>query len=151
MGRWRPASLLLHRIAAASKSLTPNASLPSKRLHLSQPSRPTYRFLSLRAFSAVPSRVSVYANEFDYGDPYSGQNYGLGVEEDEDTGKIPVKAYFLCTRFAISALSINSKMAFHYSLVYPVGSFFIVALCSKQLSVQANEFAFKYTKGSSFT
>lgn len=131
MGRCRPASLLLNRIAAASKSLTPNASQPLKRLHFSHPSRPTYRSLRLRAFSAVPSRVSVYTNEFDYGDPYSGQNYELGVEEDEDEdmGKIPVKAYFLCTRFAITALSINFNMAFHYSLVYPVRSFFIVAMC----------------------
>ncbi|KAF3431534.1 hypothetical protein FNV43_RR26265 [Rhamnella rubrinervis] len=117
MGRWRPASLLLHRIAAASKSLTPNASQPPKRLHLSHTSRPPYRFFSLRAFSAVPSRVSVYTNEFDYGDPNYGQNYGLGVEEDDDTGKIPVKAYFLCT-----SINLKSMQTENISYVVPPSS-----------------------------
>lgn len=122
MGKWRSASFLLHHIAAASKSLAQNPSFSSKPLHLSNRLRPTYRFLSLRGFSALPSRVPVDTNEFDSGDPYYGQNYGFGVQEDEDTGKIPVKAYFLSTRFAISVISINSHVGWNCSLIYPFGS-----------------------------
>ncbi|XP_048334124.1 protein RETARDED ROOT GROWTH, mitochondrial-like [Ziziphus jujuba] len=99
MGRWRRASFLLHHITAAAKSLALNPSFSSKPVHLSNRSRPTYHFLSLRRFSALPSRVLVDTDEFDSEDPHSCQNYGFGVQEDEDTGKIPVKAYFLCTSY----------------------------------------------------
>ncbi|KAH7516023.1 hypothetical protein FEM48_Zijuj10G0090600 [Ziziphus jujuba var. spinosa] len=122
MGRWRPASFLLHHITTAAKSLALNPSFSSKPLHLSNRSRPTYHFLSLRRFSALPSRVPVDTDEFDSEDPHSCQNYGFGVQEDEDTGKIPVKAYFLCTRFVISVLSINSHVGWNFSLIYPFSS-----------------------------
>ncbi|KAB1208065.1 Sporulation protein RMD1 [Morella rubra] len=100
-GRWRAASLLLGRVATASKSLTPNPSCPLRPLHFSLPSGPATHILSLRSFSAFPSRVSVDINEFDFVSPSVDQNnYEFSAMEDEETGKILVKAYFLCTRFA---------------------------------------------------
>ncbi|XP_060669348.1 protein RETARDED ROOT GROWTH, mitochondrial isoform X2 [Ziziphus jujuba] len=114
MGRWRPASFLLHHITTAAKSLALNPSFSSKPLHLSNRSRPTYHFLSLRRFSALPSRVPVDTDEFDSEDPHSCQNYGFGVQEDEDTGKIPVKAYFLCT-----SINLKSMQADNITYVLP--------------------------------
>ena len=94
MGRWSRVSSLLHQI---SKSLNPNPN-PAKPLFSSL----TYstRLFNLRTFSAVPSRVSIDTQEFDSGSPYFAQNYAFGPKEDEETGKIPVKAYFLSTRFS---------------------------------------------------
>lgn len=115
MGRWSGGSHLLHQI---SKTLKPN---PSKPLFFSfaTPSSSTLYF-NLRAFSAAPSRVPVDSHEFDSGFPYNAQNYGLGAEEDDDTGKIPIKAYFLSTRYAtvIFVLWILS----YFLWCYPCGS-----------------------------
>lgn len=112
MGRWRAFSLLLNHISTAStKCLTPNKSSLSLRLtplHLSLPSTQTLRvFLtSTRPFSAIPSRVLVDTTDYDY-----GYNNEFVAKEDEETGKIPIKAYFLCTRFAqVSTFSLISQL-----------------------------------------
>lgn len=96
MGRWRAtAALLLNRSATTKiiNSLLPIPNLISclpKALHFSYP-------LSHRLFSAIPSRVSDYSNDIEYGPHDLAPNYILGRKEDEEFGKIPVKAYFLCT------------------------------------------------------
>lgn len=101
MGRWRAAYLLLYHLTSASKSLIPNPPpLTPRPLRLSLPSSPITNFLSLKLFSAIPSRVSVDINEFDSGSPSFDHNNEFFDKEDEETGKIPVKAYFLSTRFA---------------------------------------------------
>lgn len=100
MGRWRAGVLLLNHIATASKYISPNLSHPLRPLHPSLPSCPAIHLLSLRPFSAIPSRVSVDFNEFDSGPPSFDHSNEFLANEDEETGKIPVKAYFLCTRFA---------------------------------------------------
>ena len=124
MGRWRAFSLLLNHISTAStKCLTPNkTSLPLRLtpLHLSLPSTPTLRaFLtSTRPFSAIPSRVLVDTTDYDY-----GYNNEFVAKEDEETGKIPIKAYFLCTRFAqVSTFSLISQLGLAPFVVCLCGS-----------------------------
>ncbi|XP_050277304.1 protein RETARDED ROOT GROWTH, mitochondrial isoform X2 [Quercus robur] len=118
MGRWRDFSLLLNHISTAStKCLTPNiTSLPPRLtpLHLSLPSTPTLRaFLtSTRPFSAIPSRVLVDTTDYDY-----GYNNEFVAKEDEETGKIPIKAYFLCT-----SINLKSMQAENLSNVVPPSS-----------------------------
>ncbi|PON79615.1 hypothetical protein PanWU01x14_008470 [Parasponia andersonii] len=107
MGRWSRVSLLLHQV---SKSLNPN---PPKPL-FSSSAFSTPSFSHLRTFSAVPSRVPIESHEFDSRFP----NYGLGAKEDEeDTGKIPVKAYFLST-----SINLKSMQAENLSTVIPATS-----------------------------
>uniref|UniRef100_A0A2N9J4V3 DUF155 domain-containing protein n=1 Tax=Fagus sylvatica TaxID=28930 RepID=A0A2N9J4V3_FAGSY len=116
MGRWRALSLLLNQIATAStKSLSRNPSLPLRLtpLHLSLPSTPNLRvFLtSTRSFSAIPSRVLVDTNEYDSGYSYNNE---FMAKEDEEIGKIPIKAYFLCT-----SINLKSMQAENLSNVVP--------------------------------
>lgn len=100
MGGWRAgAALIFNHIARTSKPvLTLYPSL--KLLNLYPPSTPSLRLFTLRSFSAIASQLSVYSNESDSGSRDLCHNYGFGAQEDEEMGKIPVKAYFLCTRFA---------------------------------------------------
>lgn len=118
MGRWRAFSLLLNHISTAStKCLTPNETSLSLRLtplHLSLPSTQTLRvFLtSARPFSAIPSRVLVDTTDYDY-----GYNNEFVAKEDEETGKIPIKAYFLCT-----SINLKSMQAENLSNVVPPSS-----------------------------
>lgn len=92
MGRWRYASLILSRVTSIYKSLLVPPSHP-----------PTFGpgLFTLRHFSAIPSRVSVHSAELDSRSHDFDLNYELGANEDEDTAKIPVKAYFLSTRLAL--------------------------------------------------
>lgn len=118
MGRWRPASLLFHRIATASKSLISYESCPRKLFLFSPSSIPKYQSLSFRVFSSISSGALADTSEFDLGFRYSGQNHGFEVEkEKEDLGKIPVKAYFLSTRFVISLVFVNLHVACQYFIV----------------------------------
>ncbi|KAM1417543.1 hypothetical protein ACFXTH_021010 [Malus domestica] len=118
MGRWRAAaSLLLSRVAAAGAY---KSSVPAKPpFHLHRPSASTsfhFRFLNSRPFSAIPSRVSVEANDYDSEPPCYAQSQSQ-AKEDEETGKIPVKAYFLCT-----SINLKSMQAENLSNVIPPSS-----------------------------
>ncbi|CAN6549222.1 unnamed protein product [Malus baccata var. baccata] len=118
MGRWRAAaSLLLSRVAAAGAY---KSSVPAKPpFHLHRPSASTsfhFRFLNSRPFSAIPSRVSVEANDYDSEPPFYAQSQSQ-AKEDEETGKIPVKAYFLCT-----SINLKSMQAENLSNVIPPSS-----------------------------
>ncbi|KAJ6318020.1 hypothetical protein OIU76_013547 [Salix suchowensis] len=108
--RWRAtASLFLdHVTTKASDFLSP------KPLCCLQPSIQTVRGFKFRPFSAIPSRVSVYRNEIESGSLDLALNYPLGPKEDEETGKIPVKAYFLCT-----SINLRSMQAENLSNVVP--------------------------------
>ncbi|XP_059446847.1 protein RETARDED ROOT GROWTH, mitochondrial-like [Corylus avellana] len=117
MGRWRAGFLLLNHIATASKSLTPNLSRPLRPLRPSIPLCPAIHLLSLRPLSAIPSRVSVDFNEFDSGPPSFDHRNEFMANEDEETGKIPVKAYFLCT-----SINLKSMQAENLSNVVPPSS-----------------------------
>lgn len=89
MGRWRAASLLLNRMISDK----PWAGLSPHPLLKRMPPQPS--FPSLRPFSAIPSPVSdldpevhdfVYANVSE-------------LKEDQETGSIPIKAFFISTGF----------------------------------------------------
>ncbi|KAL9364979.1 hypothetical protein Peur_042852 [Populus x canadensis] len=111
--RWRAtASLLLDHITTkASDFLSPNLPKPLNRSH---PLIQTVHGFKFRPFSAIPSRVSVYSNEIESGSHDLALNYPLGPKEDEETGKIPVKAYFLCT-----SINLKSMQAENLSNVVP--------------------------------
>ncbi|KAL6952164.1 hypothetical protein U1Q18_049180 [Sarracenia purpurea var. burkii] len=56
------------------------------------------RLFSFRRYSGLPSPSAFYGQEFNYRIHNFGENYALVSEEDVDTEKIPIKAYFLYTR-----------------------------------------------------
>ncbi|KAI9168800.1 hypothetical protein LWI28_002119 [Acer negundo] len=95
MGRWRFASFLHSYMTRTTKSHYFNPFVPLK--HPTPAVSGRFCFGS-RPFTAIPSRVSVSCNELDSGSFDFDHIYGLEAKEDEETGKIPVKAYFLCTR-----------------------------------------------------
>ncbi|KAK9277523.1 hypothetical protein L1049_007067 [Liquidambar formosana] len=110
MGRWR-ASLLLNHIARRSKPRTPNPCRPFKPLHISATahSNPSSKFFSLRGFSAIPSPATDYSDEYVCGSHDFDQNYVLESKEDEESGKIPVKAYFLCTSIDLKSMQAENS------------------------------------------
>ncbi|XP_031262311.1 uncharacterized protein LOC116120508 isoform X1 [Pistacia vera] len=117
MGRWRSASFLLNRTASIFKS---RPSLHPKLLLLPPPPPPqTFgpSFFTLRRFTAIPSRVSVYSAELDSGSHDFDLDYELEANEDEETAKIPVKAYFLST-----SINLKSMQAENLSDVIPPSS-----------------------------
>lgn len=101
MGRWRAAASLffnrINRTSSLNRSLVPFQD--PLRLSLSN-----LGLLFPRAFSAVPSRLPVYWNDSDYGSHDFCHNHGLVPREEDDTGKIPIKAYFLCTSIDLKRL-----------------------------------------------
>ncbi|PRQ40705.1 hypothetical protein RchiOBHm_Chr4g0438971 [Rosa chinensis] len=120
MGRWRAASLLLRDIAITT---TPpkSSSLLFKPLTLSRssssssiPTSQFYFFLKSRPLSAIPSRVSIDPNDFESGPAYCAHEQ---PNEDDETGKIPIKAYFLCT-----SINLKSMQAEYLSNVIPPSS-----------------------------
>lgn len=97
MGRWRLPSLLITHIARTHKSYNFNPFSPLKYIQsLESPFFDRCFFFNLRHFSAIPHRLCA---ELDSGSVDFHPNYGL-AGEDEEIGKIPVKAYFLSTRLA---------------------------------------------------
>ncbi|KAF9674393.1 hypothetical protein SADUNF_Sadunf10G0122700 [Salix dunnii] len=109
---WRITAALLNQITAkASKFLSPNV---PRHLYYSHPLTQTVCGFKFRPFSAIPSRVSDYSNEIESGCHDLAINYDLGPKEDEETGKIPVKAYFLCT-----SIDLKSMQAENLSYVVP--------------------------------
>ncbi|KAJ7943397.1 Sporulation RMD1 [Quillaja saponaria] len=118
MGRWRTASLLFNQIATIYKSSTHHhLSRTPKPNFLSPPSAPAVRFYSFRTFSAVPSRVFIDNTEFDSESHNFVDNYELGAKEDEDSVKIPIKAYFLST-----SINLKTIQAENLSNVLPPSS-----------------------------
>ncbi|XP_015584583.1 protein RETARDED ROOT GROWTH, mitochondrial isoform X2 [Ricinus communis] len=104
MGRWgAAASLLFNHIARKPSSSTlPNISHRSVRQFY--PSNQGVYLFGFRSFSALPSRVSVYSNEIEYGSHDFASIYDFEPKEDEEIGKIPVKAYFLCTSIDLKSM-----------------------------------------------
>ncbi|XP_059655765.1 protein RETARDED ROOT GROWTH, mitochondrial isoform X1 [Cornus florida] len=114
MGRW-VSSLILSYIARIPKSLacrnpshSPILSRPLTPLHHLLPSsKPRFQFLGSRVFSAIPSPYINYGNEIDsenYGEDYVSES-----DEDEDTGKIPIKAFFLCTSIDLKSMQAENS------------------------------------------
>ncbi|XP_051149550.1 protein RETARDED ROOT GROWTH, mitochondrial [Andrographis paniculata] len=101
MGRWR-ASLIIHSIKSASKALN-NSNIRRgtflESSNLPKFPKPRSHFANFRAFSALPSPSPNYADEYDANVRDYNPNYFLEEEslEKDEAGKIPVKAFFLCT------------------------------------------------------
>ncbi|CAK9308583.1 unnamed protein product [Citrullus colocynthis] len=94
MGWRRAASVLLSRISFASKSPIPIPFANSRPPRFLYSSNPVFRFQCLRPFSPVASTISFTANQFESEFDHS---YDFEAEEADEIGKIPIKAYFLCT------------------------------------------------------
>ncbi|GMI90255.1 RETARDED ROOT GROWTH [Hibiscus trionum] len=119
MGRWRAAaSILMNHL---NKNPFPSHKFRSPKPLFRSPSlNPIPRFLFTKHFSALPSRIPVYTSDFDHGSPeFSHQNHGFvsQEEEEEELGKIPIKAYFLCT-----SIDLKSMQAENLSNVIPPSS-----------------------------
>lgn len=98
MGWRRAASVLLSRVSSSSKSpaLIPVAN--SRIPHLLNSSNSVFRCQCSRLISAVASPISFSGSQFE---SEFDQSYDFEAEDEDETGKIPIKAYFLCTRFAV--------------------------------------------------
>ncbi|XP_022856481.1 uncharacterized protein LOC111377581 isoform X1 [Olea europaea var. sylvestris] len=109
MGRWRT-SLLFYRVMASSKSINPKF-CPNPPLRSSNFPLPRNRFSNFRSFSALPSPSPFYAEDFDYKAPnFDLDHNSEELKENEDTGKILVKAFFLCTSVDLKSMQAeNSK------------------------------------------
>ncbi|XWS69660.1 hypothetical protein CRYUN_Cryun04dG0198100 [Craigia yunnanensis] len=124
MGRWKAAASLLFnpltKTPFPSHKFLPHSLLPKglKPLFLSPSLNPALRFLFTRPFSALPSQVSVYTSDSDHGSPeFSHQNHGFVSQEEEEIGKVPIKAYFLCT-----SIDLKSMQAENLSNIVPPSS-----------------------------
>ncbi|CDY28546.1 BnaC02g19150D [Brassica napus] len=105
MGRWRAVTaLLLLRHNQILNSLKPSSPRvwkhPATRFH--------HRLLDLRPFSAFPSPISIYNNDSDSGSSDVYQNYDFRTKEEEDKGKITVKAYFLSTSIDLKGMQADN-------------------------------------------
>lgn len=102
MGRWRAVAALVLRNQIV------NSSKPSSPCVFKHPAvcfhrrREASRLLDFRHLSAFPSPISIYNNDSDSGSGDVYQNYDFGTQEEEDRGKIPIKAYFLSTRYVFA-------------------------------------------------
>lgn len=122
MGRWRLPSLLLTHMARTHENC--NFNLFSHLEHLQSLKSPFFDrcfFFNLRHFSAIPHRL---CTELDSGSVDFHPNYGL-ADEDEEIGKIPVKAYFLSTRLAWSYLGFVEEEIQFYSFALPILVFIV--------------------------
>ncbi|KAK3027383.1 hypothetical protein RJ639_040181 [Escallonia herrerae] len=130
MGRWR-ASLFLSHIAALSDkhiSRTLYTSLkPLNTITSSAASIPKPHFFSFsRPFSALPYPSTLFDHEYDSGSHNFDQKYGLEPQEDDELGKIPVRAFFLSTRrcgiHGFDSINLKSMQAENLSYVVPATS-----------------------------
>ncbi|KAF8389770.1 hypothetical protein HHK36_024289 [Tetracentron sinense] len=106
MGRWR-GFLLLEHIAIRSQSLLPSP--PLKSPHLLPVSKPGIKSFSFRFLSANPYPASVYGHELFDGNHDFAQNYVLESQEEKAIGKIPIKAYFLCTSIDLKTMQAENS------------------------------------------
>ncbi|CAN7053650.1 hypothetical protein BRARA_G02870 [Brassica rapa] len=106
MGRWRAVAALLRRNQLLNSS-KPSSSPPClwKRSTIGSQASP---FLNFRCFSAFPSPISIYNNDSDSGSGDVYQSYDFGTKEEEDRGKIPIKAYFLSTSIDLKGMQADN-------------------------------------------
>ena len=105
MGRWA-VYRLLRRFASSSSSIPSSVSLSIKPYALSSfCSNPTSKFRGLRPLSYIPSSsAAALAVELDYESHCPGENFAEEIQpgvDGEAVANIPVKAFFLATRFVL--------------------------------------------------
>lgn len=119
MGRWSASILLLRNIILKTPTFISRSSHQLIKPYQPYPvSGIGKHIIYFRFISANPCPSDVYDQDFPGGDPDFKQRYGLeskDEEEEEERGKIPVKAYFLCTR--CSLFSQISVLSFYFSFV----------------------------------
>ncbi|KAH0919795.1 hypothetical protein HID58_027455 [Brassica napus] len=118
MGRWRAvAALLLRRNSQLLNSSKPSSSpCLLKGSTIGSQASP---FLNFRCFSAFPSPISIYNNDSDSGSGDVYQSYDFGTKEEEDRGKIPIKAYFLSTSYGFGSIDLKGMQADNLCNVVP--------------------------------
>lgn len=111
MGRWRaPHNLHLSPLAAITKSISFNATIPLRKFPSFSPTftarSPAFQILRFfRSFSALPSHAAEEYEDFDYKTHQILDHTDiLEAVEVEGSGKIPIKAYFLCTSINLKSL-----------------------------------------------
>ncbi|KAG8383059.1 hypothetical protein BUALT_Bualt05G0145300 [Buddleja alternifolia] len=112
MGRCR-ASLILSRIIISASKSTNNRNSDTKK-YIRSPislliSEPRNCLSNFRSFSALPSLSPLYGDEFDLKFNQSHVLEEGPLENDEEAGKIPVKAFFLCTRVDLKSLQAENS------------------------------------------
>ncbi|KAL8533708.1 hypothetical protein ACS0TY_009923 [Phlomoides rotata] len=113
MGRWR-AFVSVSRIISASKSVNNlkfNKNPPLRSLNSPLSSEPREFSLNFRSFSALPSLSPRHAEEFDFRTHDFDENQMSEEEllEDEEAGKISVKAFFLCTSVDLKSMQAENS------------------------------------------
>ncbi|KAK2973440.1 hypothetical protein RJ640_007941 [Escallonia rubra] len=128
MGRWRASPFLSHIAALSNKHISRTLYTYLKPLNTitsSAATIPKPHFFSFsRPFSALPYPSTLFDHEYDSGSHDFDQKYGSEPHEDDELGKIPVRAFFLSTsRFCLR----DSKRAVYFLGL--LSKFIFDALC----------------------
>lgn len=104
-GRWLSYRLLHDLASRTTKSFCPIPAQHIKQFTRLPSSKLGSQFHIFRLFSSFSSSSAAFDDEFDYGSRDSGSSWaGPTLDDDEDAGKIPVKAYFLSTSINLKRL-----------------------------------------------
>ncbi|KAL0372494.1 UNVERIFIED_CONTAM: Sporulation protein RMD1 [Sesamum calycinum] len=108
------ASLIISRVISATKSINnPNINpnpFPGSPISPLISEHRNY-FLNFRSFSALPSPSPHYAEDFDFRIHDFNQRHVVEEAslENEEAGKIPVKAFFLCTSVDLKSMQAENS------------------------------------------
>lgn len=106
MGRWRAANFIA-RIVTKSRSI-PQAPF-HKIYNFSSVSGHKIHFLNFRSFSAAPATYPQFVDDFEYKIDNNTQSLESKDDDDEEIGKIPIKAYFLCTSIDLKRMQTENS------------------------------------------
>ncbi|XP_043687247.1 protein RETARDED ROOT GROWTH, mitochondrial isoform X2 [Telopea speciosissima] len=108
MGRWRASFLLKHLITSSQTILHSPCTL-LRTPPLLPVSRTGIQSFGSRFRSAIPYPSAVYDDEFPSGNVDFGHKYEVEPKEEEEVGKILVKAYFLCTSIDLKRIQTENS------------------------------------------
>lgn len=103
MGRWI-ASHIISTLAKFTSNPNPNFNRHLNTLHIVSAPNPFHRFFKFRKFSAIPAQSNFYGSDFDYRVDNYDENYEIRIKEDDEIGKIPIRAYFLSTSIDLKSM-----------------------------------------------
>ncbi|CDP00391.1 unnamed protein product [Coffea canephora] len=108
MGGWR-ASLAFNFLRIASLTKFTNSG-PNPLFRFSSIPKSRARILDFRPFSAASSAAAQYADDLDYKAHQDLDDYSASDSmEYVDIGKIPIKAYFLCTSIDLKSMQAENS------------------------------------------
>ncbi|CAN4122120.1 unnamed protein product [Withania somnifera] len=111
MGRWRAANFIARIVVTKSRSISQAPQIPSHKIYnFSSVSPHKIHFLNFRSFSAAPATYPQFVDDLEY----KIDNNTLSLEskddeEEEEIGKIPIKAYFLCTSIDLKRMQAENS------------------------------------------